>query len=93
MVLGLEIRAKVCEYVRARIDALREECGDTAYQNASCFRTNCMRYLPNYFTKGQVFPPTTRADHTHSWKKSFSASLIHISKQKIIVEELLVKQC
>ncbi|CAE7535338.1 unnamed protein product [Symbiodinium microadriaticum] len=53
-ILGLEIRAKVCEYVRLRIEALREETGGASYQNASCFRTNCMRYLPNYFRKGQL---------------------------------------
>eukprot|EP00605_Chrysophyceae_sp_TOSAG23-4_P001250 GSChrysophyteH1.ASY1.ANO1.1361.1 assembled CDS len=37
-VLGMEIRAKVCEY----------------FLNASCLRTNCMRYLPNFFNKGQI---------------------------------------
>ncbi len=37
-----------------RIEALREETHGKSYQNASCFRTNCMRYLPNYFYKGQV---------------------------------------
>ena len=53
LVLGMEIRAKVCEYVRLRIEALRkEEPGH--YQNASCLRTNCMRYLPNFFRKGQI---------------------------------------
>lgn len=38
LILGLEIRAKVCEYVRLRIEALREETGGKEYQNASCFR-------------------------------------------------------
>ena len=53
LVLGMEIRAKVCEYVRLRIEGLRkEEPGH--YQNASCLRTNCMRYLPNFFSKGQI---------------------------------------
>ena len=42
----------MCEYVRLRIEALREETGQ--YKNASCLRTNCMRYLPNYFTRGQL---------------------------------------
>jgi len=50
LILGMEIRAKVCEYVRLRVDALRaEHVGE--YQNASCLRTNCMRYLPNFFEK------------------------------------------
>ena len=52
-VVGFEIRAKVCEYVRLRIVALRQEYTGQ-YINASCVRTNCMRYLPNYFVKGQL---------------------------------------
>lgn len=51
--LGMEIRAKVCEYVRLRIEALRGE-HEGSYGNASCLRTNCMRYLPNFFAKGQI---------------------------------------
>lgn len=53
LVLGMEIRAKVCEYVRLRIEALRKDCPGS-YQNAGCLRTNCMRYLPNFFVKGQI---------------------------------------
>jgi tRNA (guanine-N7-)-methyltransferase len=55
LVLGMEIRSKVCEYVRLRIEALRFEKNETGgYQNAACLRTNCMRYLPNFFNKGQL---------------------------------------
>lgn len=50
---GMEIRAKVCEYVRLRIEGLRKECPGQ-YGNATCLRTNCMRYLPNFFLKGQL---------------------------------------
>ena len=53
LVLGMEIRPKVTEYVRLRIDALREET-PAQYQNASCLRTNCMRYLPNFFRKSSM---------------------------------------
>ncbi|GMH65860.1 hypothetical protein TL16_g11547 [Triparma laevis f. inornata] len=46
-VLGLEIRAKVCEYVRLRIMSLREtEKGN--YKNAACMRSNTMKNLVNY---------------------------------------------
>lgn len=51
-ILGMEIRAKVTEYVRLRIVASRKEHEkDGAYQNASVIRTNSMKYLPNYFAK------------------------------------------
>lgn len=50
LVLGMEIRAKLCEYVRLKIDALRGEHAGQ-YGNAACLRTNCMRYMPNFFRK------------------------------------------
>lgn len=52
-VLGMEIRAKVTEYVRLRIVALRKD-NPGKYGNASVMRTNSMKYLPNYFRKGSV---------------------------------------
>lgn len=49
-VLGLEIRTKVCEYVRLRIVAQRKE-HPGKYRNCSVMRTNAMKYLPNFFPK------------------------------------------
>jgi tRNA (guanine-N7-)-methyltransferase len=46
-ILGMEIRAKVTEYVRLRIVALRKD-NPGQYQNASVMRTNSMKYLPHY---------------------------------------------
>lgn len=50
-ILGMEIRAKVTEFVRLRLLALRKEVPGS-YQNASVMRTNSMKFLPNYFRKG-----------------------------------------
>jgi len=47
-ILGMEIRAKVTEYVRLRIVALRSKGENNAYQNASVLRTNSMKYLAHY---------------------------------------------
>jgi Putative methyltransferase len=44
---------QVSEYVKERILALRHE-QPGAFQNVACARTNAMRYLPNYFAKGQL---------------------------------------
>lgn len=52
-ILGLEIRAKVTEYVRLRIVAKRKE-HPGRYQNCSVMRTNAMKYLPNFFGKGSL---------------------------------------
>lgn len=53
LTLALEIRPRVTEFVRLRIEALRSE-HPGQYQNVSALRTNAMRYLPHYFSKGQL---------------------------------------
>jgi tRNA (guanine-N7-)-methyltransferase len=50
---GMEIRVKVEEYVRERINALRSQYPEQ-YQNISIIRMNAMKFLPNFFEKGQV---------------------------------------
>jgi tRNA (guanine-N7-)-methyltransferase len=54
-ILGLEIRNQVAEFVRERIKAMRRQYGDLgSYQNVSCIRANSMKFLPNFFFKGQI---------------------------------------
>jgi len=51
----MEIRTQVTEYVQERIKALRAQNLETGlYQNASCIRANTMKFLPNFFKKGQL---------------------------------------
>mmetsp|Transcript_10509 Transcript_10509/g.29899 ORF Transcript_10509/g.29899 Transcript_10509/m.29899 type:complete len:257 (+) Transcript_10509:69-839(+) len=52
LIVGMELRDKVSEYVRERIDNLRTKGDD--YHNISCLRTNAQKFLPNYFRKGQL---------------------------------------
>ncbi|KAL9549222.1 tRNA (guanine-N(7)-)-methyltransferase (tRNA(m7G46)-methyltransferase) [Mucor bainieri] len=53
LMLGMEIRTKVEDYVYERIKALRvQKPGD--YQNVSIMRMNAMKFLPNFFEKGQL---------------------------------------
>lgn len=57
LILGLEIRTQVTEYVEDRISALRSQYADRSprlYQNISCLRANTMKFLPNFFTRGQL---------------------------------------
>ncbi|GAW21943.1 hypothetical protein ANO14919_114700 [Xylariales sp. No.14919] len=55
LVLGMEIRTSVAEYVQHRIAALRtQNPGTDLYQNISCLRANTMKFLPNFFRKGQL---------------------------------------
>ena len=53
LMVGMEIRVKVSDYVKDRIQALRTQ-NDGKYQNIACVRTNAMKFLPNFFRKGQV---------------------------------------
>ena len=53
--VGLEIRPKVSEYVRRRIQALRNKnFANNEYNNTGILMTNAMKYLPNYFYKNQL---------------------------------------
>lgn len=55
LMLGLEIRTQVTEYVQERIRALRvQEAESGKYQNIGCFRANTMKFLPNFFKKAQL---------------------------------------
>jgi len=50
LVLGCEIRAKVTEYVRLRILALRKQ-NEGQYENCSVLKSNTMKHMPNFFRK------------------------------------------
>ena len=58
LMIGMEIRTKVCEYVHQKILALRSTAAGTdnpdAYQNISVCRANTMRYAVNFFGKAQL---------------------------------------
>lgn len=51
-ILGMEIRKKLVEYVRLKIEARRKNTG--RFGNISVVRTNAMKFLPNYVGKGQL---------------------------------------
>ena len=53
LMLGMEIRVKVTSYVAKRIEALREQ-HPGSYQNVSVIRANAMKFLPNFYRKGQL---------------------------------------
>ncbi|XP_076653652.1 tRNA (guanine-N(7)-)-methyltransferase [Halictus rubicundus] len=73
LILGMEIRVKVSDYVMDRIAALRSQ-NPGQYQNIACLRTNAMKYLPNYFYKGQLkkmfflYPDPHFKRSKHKWR-------------------------
>ncbi|XP_043939401.1 tRNA (guanine-N(7)-)-methyltransferase isoform X1 [Protopterus annectens] len=73
LMVGLEIRVKVSDYVRDRIQSLRE-VHPGKYQNINCIRSNAMKYLPNFFKKGQLskmfflFPDPHFKKTKHKWR-------------------------
>lgn len=55
LMLGLEIREQVTNYVGQRIRAFRRGAeGEPSHFNVSVIRTNAMKFLPNYFRKAQL---------------------------------------
>ncbi|GAB6031650.1 tRNA (guanine-N(7)-)-methyltransferase, variant 2 [Chamberlinius hualienensis] len=73
LLLGMEIRVKVSDYVIERIKALRKT-HPFKYQNIACIRSNAMKYLPNFFFKGQLtkmfflFPDPHFKKAKHKWR-------------------------
>jgi tRNA (guanine-N7-)-methyltransferase len=56
LILGMEIRVQVTQFVEDRIIALRNQNLNNAinYQNIAVLRGNAMKFLPNFFKKGQL---------------------------------------
>ncbi|KAK4128482.1 hypothetical protein N657DRAFT_562541 [Parathielavia appendiculata] len=55
LVLGLEIRVQVTQFVEDRIKALRVQDQEAKlYRNVGVLRANTMKFLPNFFRKGQL---------------------------------------
>ena len=55
LILGLEIRSSVTEFVQQKAIALRSQNSETGlYSNVSCIRANTMKFLPNFFSKAQL---------------------------------------
>ncbi|KAK9468553.1 putative methyltransferase-domain-containing protein [Lipomyces arxii] len=55
LILGMEIRVQVTHYVEDRIIALRQKhAKDGGYNNVAVLRANAMKFLPNFFEKGQL---------------------------------------
>ena len=58
LMVGMELRTQVLDYVTSRIHALRSQHASDdksgPYHNISALRTNTMKFLPNYFCQGQL---------------------------------------
>jgi len=58
LILGMEIRIQVTEYVAQKISALRTHSADSrnanVYQNINVLRGNAQKFLTNFFEKYQV---------------------------------------
>ncbi|XP_031781602.1 tRNA (guanine-N(7)-)-methyltransferase [Nasonia vitripennis] len=93
LIVGMEIRVKVSDYVMDRIEALRSQ-HPGQYGNIACVRTNAMKYLPNYFHKGQLkkmfflYPDPHFKKAKHKWRiinKCLLAEYAYILAENAIV--------
>ena len=70
LMLGMEIRHKVAEFAHEKIVSLRRE-HEGRYQNVDVIQTNTMKYVPQFFFKGQLekmmfcFPDPHFKKNTH----------------------------
>lgn len=53
LILGMEIRTRVVEYVQQLIEEHQTE-KPSEYTNISVIETNAMKFMPNFFSKGQL---------------------------------------
>lgn len=73
LMIGMEIRVKVSDYVMDRVKALRLQ-HPGRFGNIACVRTNAMKYLPNYFKKSQLskmfflYPDPHFKKAKHKWR-------------------------
>lgn len=79
LMLGMELRDKVAEYVKQRILALRRDGTGGIYQNISVLRTNAMKFLPNYFAKGQLTKMFFLFPDPHFKQANFRRRIINTS--------------
>jgi tRNA (guanine-N7-)-methyltransferase len=53
----MELRTTVTEFVHDKIHAMRTQTGESGeqlYRNIACTRANTMKFLPNFFARGQL---------------------------------------
>ncbi|KAJ3145506.1 tRNA (guanine-N(7)-)-methyltransferase [Geranomyces michiganensis] len=82
LMVGMEIRVKVEDYVRKRIDALRTQhstlptSAPHSYQNISVMRMNAMKFIPNFFTRGQLTKMFFLFPDPHFKKRKHKARIV-----------------
>jgi len=54
LILGLEIRDKVANYVGEKINSVRANSGNAICANTAIIRSNAMKTFTNYFEKDSV---------------------------------------
>jgi tRNA (guanine-N7-)-methyltransferase len=77
LILGLEIRQKVVDYVSQRIDALRQAgIQGVEYQNIAVRRSNSMKYLVNFCGRGQLSKAFILFPDPHFKRKKHKARIV-----------------
>lgn len=80
LMLGMELRLKVSDFVIDKIKNLRSE-NPGQYENIACIRSNAMKYFPNIFKKAQLtkmfflYPDPHFKRNKHRWRVINRASL------------------
>ena len=81
LILGMEIRVKVCDYVHQKIIALRaqsqlQNASSKLYQNVSVMRMNAQKFLPNFIRRDQLEKMFFLFPDPHFKKRKHKARII-----------------
>ena len=87
LILGMEIRDLVANYVVQKISSLRINSGYKDCLNIGVVKTNTMKTLHNYFRKESVSISVCVIYVEYSLKRCSSVSLTHTSRSRITEEE------
>ncbi|KAL7029597.1 hypothetical protein ACKWTF_006292 [Chironomus riparius] len=99
--IGMEIRVKVSDYVKDRIETLRI-IHPGKYQNVACLRSNSMKYMVNYFHKAQLskmfflFPDPHFKKSKHKWRiinPSLLSEYAYVLKKELLTSLLGFTVC
>lgn len=94
LILGIEIREKVVEYVSQKILEHRKgmnEFNEPDAFNIAVLRTNAMKFLPNLFEKGQLLKmfflyPDPHFKKTNHRRRIIRLNILFSSRQNNIIK-------
>jgi tRNA (guanine-N7-)-methyltransferase len=88
LILGMEIRDKVANYVGEKINSIRNNSAGKMCENTAIVRSNAMKAFTNYFEKDSVSPLLWRLTDSFRLRKYSSVLRTLTLRNQTIADEL-----